>query len=61
MSTRETIKIEHGQYHLFTDLLDQYPRPVHLALRGIDFLATKEGITVVIPREWAIALGLVEK
>lgn len=73
MSTKQTIKLKSDPstgvgYHLYVDLLeidDNGNGPVHLVLEGVAFeagaghLPGGGGVDVTIPREWAVALGLV--
>lgn len=46
-------------FHLFTDVLDDDPKPFYLRLDGVEFEASNHSVTVCIPREWAEKLGLV--
>ena len=65
MSTRNTIRREVSEdcgYHIFTDVMDDDPAPIHLSLIGFEFEADNyhDGhVEIVIPQEWARKLGLV--
>jgi hypothetical protein len=63
MSTRQTVKYQEGDFHLYTDCLDDDDGPVYLELTGVEFSAETLGngtaqVTVTIPFEWARKLGL---
>jgi len=70
MSTKQSIKWR-GQtdnapgYHLYQDCLNDDPAPVYLQLHGVevDLKTTDSGasITVTIPNETAVALGLLPR
>ena len=66
MSTRQTI-LNHEEpgdstgpvgFHLFSDA---FTGTIGLELNGVPFEATHQSITVTIPREWAVMLGLVNE
>lgn len=71
MSTRKTLKYERSEegngdgFHLYEDYLaaESIVPPVYLELIGAEFTAESwdggMSVTVTIPREWAIKLGLV--
>lgn len=72
MSTRQSIKYERSEegngdgFHLYADLVDDgISPPVYLELIGTEFTAESwdggMSVTVVIPRDWAIKLGLIEE
>ena len=72
MSTRQTLKYERSEegngdgFHLFEDLADEsIVPPVHLQLIGAEFTAESwdggMSVTVTIPRDWAVKLGLIEE
>lgn len=64
MSTKQSIKYAPG-YHLYQDCLDDEPAPVYLQLHGVEVeLKTIESgasITVTIPNETAVALGMLPR
>ena len=72
MSTRKSIKYERSEegngdgFHLFEDLENEsISPPVYLELIGTEFTAESwdggMSVTVTIPRDWAIKLGLIEE
>lgn len=72
MSTRKTLKYERSEegngdgFHLFDDLLNRGESPpVFLELIGTEFSAESwdggMSVTVSIPRDWAVKLGLIEE
>ena len=66
MSTRQTILYHEDPedsagpvgFHLFSDA---FTGAIGLEFDGVPFEATHQSITVTIPREWAVMLGLVNE